>query len=158
MFLPSPCMHHPMNWLKALKFMMVFIAFFHLVAGLGLMFSVTFQVFAASAYGAVLWRPDFQNIYFTRILGSFAFVLGTMAFAAALDPLRYRAIVIGFVEFFILRNIHRHLYSNELISGFGISRWINDLTSLFFGVQAAILIILLCKCRAQSNISSPTGV
>ena len=135
-----------MNSLHFLKLTMAFISLFHLVAGVGFMFSVSFQKFAVSAYGATLpWNE--QSIYFLRILGSFAFVLGTMALAAAKDPRRYWFVIVGFIEFFILRNIHRHLYSDELITGFGISNLTNDLTTLFFGAQAALLVYLLWKVR-----------
>jgi len=60
------------GWLRAV---LLFIATFHLVAGIGLMFSVPFQQWAVSAYGARLpW--DARDVYFIRIIGSFAFVLG----------------------------------------------------------------------------------
>lgn len=139
-----------MSSLRLLKLLMAFVCVFHLVAGAGLMFSVDFQKFSVSFYGAHLpWNN--QSIYFLRILGSFAFVLGTMAFAAAKDPLRYWLIVVGFIEFFILRNIHRHFYSEELIGGFGISSLTNDLTTLFFGVQAIVLALLLWKTKRRHS-------
>jgi hypothetical protein len=53
--------------------------------------------------------------------------------------------VIGFIEFFVLRNIHRHLYSNELYAGFGIAPLVNDLTTAFFGIQAVLLAVFLWR-------------
>jgi hypothetical protein len=126
------------GWLRAL---LLLIAAFHVVAGIGLMFSVPFQRWAVSSYGAHLsW--DARDVYFIRIIGSFAFVLGYLAAMAAKDPLKHSVVAIAFVEFFTLRNINRHLYSHELYSGFGVSPLINDLTTVFFGAQAIILAVL----------------
>ena len=123
---------------RGLQVLLSLIAVFHLVAGAGLMFSITFQRFAVAGYGAELdWTA--RNIYFLRIVGSFAFVLGTIAAMAARNPLKYSIVAIGFIEFFVLRNIHRHLYSQELYEGFGVSSLTNDLTTVFFGVQAIAL-------------------
>jgi hypothetical protein len=127
-----------------LRVVLAFIALFHLVAGVGLMFSVSFQKFAVASYGATLpW--DVRDVYYLRIVGSFAFVLGYLAAMAARDPLKLKVVVIGFIEFFVLRNINRHLYSNELYAGFGVSPIVNDLTTAFFGVQAVLLAVLLWR-------------
>jgi hypothetical protein len=140
----------PVRWLRVL---LVFIAAFHLVAGAGLMFSIAFQKFAVAAYGATLeWNA--HNIYFLRIVGSFAFVLGYLAAMASTDPLKYSIVVIGFIEFFVLRNVHRHLYSDELYAGFGVSPFVNDLTTVFFGVQALLLGLFLWQA-ARSRRSNP---
>jgi len=133
---------------KWLRVLLVFIAAFHLVAGAGLMFSVTFQKFAVSSYGASVEWTD-RNIYFLRIVGSFAFVLDYLAAMAWGDPLKHSIVVVGFIEFFVLRNIHRHLYSNELYAGFGISPLVNDLTTAFFGIQAVLLAVFLWRARRR---------
>lgn len=134
---------------RALQVLMWLIASFHLIAGAGLMFSNAFQRFAVSAYGAELaW--DARNVYFLRIIGSFAFVLGTIAAMAARNPLKHAFVVVGFIEFFVLRNVHRHLYSSELFAGFGVSSVTNDLTTVFFGVQAIALAALLWSARRVS--------
>ncbi len=74
-----------MTALKCLRGILVFIALFHLTAGIGLMFSVSFQKLAVASYGAALpW--EVRDIYFVRIIGSFAFVLGYLAAMAAVDP------------------------------------------------------------------------
>ena len=135
------------GWLRAL---LLLIAAFHLVAGVGLMFSVPFQQWAVSSYGARLpW--DVRDVYFIRIIGSFAFVLGYLAAMAAKDPLKHSIVVIAFVEFFTLRNINRHLYSHELYSGFGVSPLVNDLTTVFFGGQAIILTVLMWVAWKQRS-------
>ena len=137
-----------MNAVKSLRLLLFFIAAFHLIAGAGLMFSVTFQKIAVTAYGASFEWND-RNIYFLRIVGSFAFVLGYLAAMASADPLKHAIVVIGFIEFFVLRNIHRHLYSGELYAGFGVTPLVNDLTTAFFGIQAVLLALLLWRAWRQ---------
>ena len=140
-------MNRAITWLRVL---LLFIAVFHLVAACGLMFSARFQQFAVALYGANFsWNV--RDTYFIRIVGSFAFVLGYLAAMAARDPVKYRIVVIGFIEFFVLRNINRHLYSRELYDGFGVSPRVNDLTSLFFGVQAALLVVLMWCSRKSGS-------
>jgi hypothetical protein len=63
---------------------------------------------------------------------------------------KYSIVVVGFIEFFVLRNVHRHLYSSELYAGFGVSSLTNDLTSVFFGAQAIALAALLWSARRSS--------
>jgi hypothetical protein len=142
-------MRDPVKWLRGV---LAFIAIFHIVAGLGFMFSVPFQKFAVALYGATLtW--DARDIYFIRIVGSFAFVLGYLAAMAARDPLKHQIVIVGFIEFFILRNINRHLYSGELYSGFGVSPFVNNLTTIFFGVQAILLVGLLWQVNRNKSRS-----
>jgi len=132
------------NTLKQLKAVLVFISIFHLFFGFGLMFSIDFQKFAIANYGGTLeW--NITNIYFIRIIGSFAFVLGYLAWMASRDPMRHRVIIIGFIEFFILRNINRHLFSDELYVALNVSQVMNVMTSVFFGLQALLLIYLLWR-------------
>ncbi len=127
---------------------MWFIALFHLAMGFGLMFSVEFQGFIIELYGV---RTDWtvQSAYFTRVIGSFAFVLGFFAAYAARNPLKYQFIVIGYIAFFILRNIHRHLFYDEVYNAFLVSPFTNNLTSLFFGIQAIGLIIILWQAKKE---------
>lgn len=135
--------HSAARWLRTL---LLFIAAFHVMAGLGLMFSMRFQRFAVSLYGAELpW--DVRDVYFIRIIGSFAFVLGSLAAMAVNNPAATSVVALGFIEFFVLRNIHRHLFSQELYAGFAVSPLVNDLTTVFFGVQAIALAVLLWMAR-----------
>ena len=146
-----------MNPRRLLRAILFFIALFHCIFGVGLMFSVDFQQMAVAGYGGILtWSGD--DIYFLRVIGSFAFVLGTLAWMAARDPLRHKAIVIGFIEFFILRNIHRHLYANELYEALQVSPFMNTMTSVFFGLQAALLAFLLWRAaRSESGRDEGAG-
>lgn len=136
--------------LKLLKIVLVFIAIFHLVFGFGLMFSITFQKFAIANYGGTLdW--NITNIYFIRIIGSFAFVLGYLAWMASRDPIMHKVIIIGFIEFFILRNICRHLFADELYAALNVSKTMNVMTSVFFGLQALMLIYLLLSVSMKER-------
>ncbi len=138
-----------MNSLKLLKGLLIFIAIFHLVFGIGLMFSVSFQKMALISYGGTLeWSNT--TIYFIRIIGSFASVLGYLAWMASRDPVRHKIIIIGFIEFFILRNINRHLFADELYLALNVSQLMNILTSVFFGVQAFLLGLLLWHAYQKS--------
>jgi hypothetical protein len=97
-------------------------------------------------YGAHLaW--DVRDVYFIRIIGSFAFVLGSLAAMAASNPGSTAVAAVGFIEFFVLRNIHRHLFSSELYAGFSVSPLVNNLTTAFFGAQAIALAVLLWIAR-----------
>jgi len=143
-----------MNALNQLKAVLIFIAIFHLVFGFGLMFSIDFQKAAIAHYGGSLdWNAT--NIYFIRIIGSFAFVLGYLAWMASRDPMRHKVIIIGFIEFFILRNINRHLFADELYTALNVSQMMNVLTSVFFGLQAVLLAYLLwCTSGKKTDKSN----
>jgi hypothetical protein len=75
--------------------------------------------------------------------------LGYLAAVASRDPLRHQIVIIGFIEFFLLRNVNRHLYSRELYAGFGVSPLVNNLTTMFFAVQVILLGGLLWKARRE---------
>lgn len=139
-----------MNALSQLKTVLIFIAIFHLVFGFGLMFSIDFQKVALAKYGGTLdWNST--NIYFIRIIGSFAFVLGYLAWMASRDPLKHKIIIIGFIEFFILRNISRHLFADELYDALNVSQTMNIMTSVFFGLQAFLLLYLLWRTSKKQT-------
>lgn len=137
-----------MNAPNQLKAVLVFIAIFHLTFGFGLMFSIDFQKTAIAYYGGTLdWSTT--SIYLIRIIGSFAFVLGYLAWMASRDPMRYKIIIIGFIEFFILRNINRHLFADELYLALNVSQMMNVMTSVFFGIQALLLTYLLWQTSKE---------
>lgn len=118
--------------------------------GVGLMFSEAFQKSAVALYGAKLdWSS--QTIYLIRILGSFALVLGGLAAIGSKDPVKHEAVIWAFVGLFVLRNISRHLYSQELYEGFSVTPVVNDLTTTFFAIQAIALIYLLLLAKRKTN-------
>lgn len=132
---------------------MIAIAAFHIVFGLGFMFSEPFQRMATAIYGvAGPWA--LRDIYFTRVIGSFALVLGSLAAAAAYDPRRYRLVIWVFIEFFILRDIHRHVYQNDLVGAFGITPTMNLLTTIIVGSIACWLMLLLFLTRRSRSLSN----
>ncbi|HJP61125.1 MAG TPA: hypothetical protein VJ865_14055 [Gemmatimonadaceae bacterium] len=133
---------------RALSALLVFIGAYHVLIGICLMFSVTFQHFAVNAYGAS-FTFGVRDVYFIRIIGSFVLVLGCVALGASRDPVTNWPAVLSFVEFFILRDISRHLYSQELYEGFHVSPTINVLTSVVFGAQAVLLLWLLWAARRE---------
>jgi len=145
-----------MKPITCLRAMLVFIAVFHVAAGCGLMFSTRFQQCAAALYGAQFdWNV--RDTYFIRILGSFAFVLGYLAAMASRDPVKHRIVVIAFIEFFVLRNINRHLYAHELYDGFAVTPMVNDMTSVFFGAQALVLAVLMWLTARKETRASDSG-
>ncbi len=143
-----------MNSINQLKAVLVFIAIFHLVFGLGLMVSIDFQKAAIAFYGGRLeWTP--MPMFFIRIIGSFAFVLGYLAWMASRDPMRHKVIIIGFIEFFILRNINRHLFADEVYIVLNISQTMNIMTSIFFGLPALLLGYLLWRASRKDVKAKP---
>jgi hypothetical protein len=137
---------------QLLKYFVAFIGAYHLLIGCGLMFSPAFQRFAVQAYGATFdWNV--RDVYFIRIIGSFVFVLGSMALVASRDALRFWPFILCYVEFFVLRDISRHLFSQELYDGFAVSPRMNVLTSVIFGAQALALLVLLWFARRAETTS-----
>ena len=116
--------------------------------GAGLMASPTFQATAAALYGAqVAWTPAL--VYLVRILGSFAFVLGLLAVAAAREPLSNRAIIWGFATLFLLRDAHRVIFADEIQAAFALRPGVNALTNVFFLAQSVGLLVLLRLARPR---------
>ena len=136
--------------------LVAFIGAYHLVIGAGLMFSVPFQRFAVDAYGASFdWTV--RDTYYIRIIGSFVVVLGSMAIVASRDALRHWPFVLCYVEFFVLRDISRHLFSQELYDGFAVAPWMIVMTSVVFGVQALALAVLVWLARREETSASEAG-
>ncbi len=117
------------------------------------MLSVDAQRFFSELYGAHVQWSD-ETIYLIRVLGSFAFALGILACFAVVDPIGNRVVGWGFVALFLLRDVQRHLYYSELERGFLLSPTKNLLTTLFFLIQAMILIVLLVKLKRRPNAAS----
>lgn len=123
---------------RFLRAVLVFIAATHIPIGAALMLSRAAQLELAALYGAA---GDFtvREVYLIRILGSCIVVIGTTAAAAARRPAHNAAAIIAIGEFFLLRNLQRHLYAGELYEGFGVSSTVNALTSaVFFALVAAL--------------------
>jgi hypothetical protein len=142
----------PSTALRALKAYLWFIAAFHLFVGLSVNLSTPFTRAIAAAYGATVdWTPQF--VYILRPLGAFMIVLGVLAAAAARDPRRYEAVVLGFVLLFAIRALHRLAFGAVLTSAFGIDSSRNTLNLVVFAVQAIVLFMLWRVTR----LSVPTA-
>jgi hypothetical protein len=125
-----------------LQVMMWFVCATHLVIGLGVNVSPQFVDTAARMYGAEprAWSLEFLHIL--KPLGAFMIALGAVATLAALDPQRYRPIIYVFAGLFVLRAVHRLLFSQEIANAFGISSERSMSNMVFFFALAAVLIVL----------------
>lgn len=124
-----------------LKAYLWFISLFHLFVGFGLNFFPGFPQTMALYYGAQAdWTPQF--VYILKPLGAFMFVLGFLAVHAALDPLRNRNIIYGFVILFTLRALQRLIFQNEIYTAFSIDPGRNLVNMVFFFILAAGLWVL----------------
>ena len=103
----------------AVKNFMWFVSAFHVVVGLSLMFSPTLTKMIAAGYGAsVNWTDQF--LYILKPMGAFMLILGVAAAAAAREPLRYPAVIYGFVALFAIRALQRVLYLSDIERAFAI--------------------------------------
>ena len=138
---------------RAQLLLQLFVAFlcgFHLVVGLALSFSADFQIWITGLYAPELEATP-QTTYLVRVLGTFAFAMGLVLVPAVRDPQRHWAVIAAFITFFVLRNLSRHLYADELYAGFGVSPAVNLLTSVFFTLQIFVLIGLLLATRRPAT-------
>lgn len=127
--------------LRVLRWLMWFVAAFHLFVGLSINLSPSFTQMIASSYGATVdWSPQF--VYILKPLGAFMIVLGIFAAIAARDPLRYSVIVLGFCVLFIIRALQRLVLAGDINIAFGIpaSRSIAIMVAML--VLAAVLFFL----------------
>ncbi|NUQ19958.1 MAG: hypothetical protein HOQ09_03260 [Gemmatimonadaceae bacterium] len=133
---------------RVLKAYLWFIALFHLFVGLSVNMSATFTQMIANGYGAhVDWTPQFT--YILHPLGAFMIVLGLLAGAAAREPERYEAVILGFVVLFAIRALHRVVYGDVLSQAFGIPASHNTANLIIFAVQAVGLFVLWRASRPR---------
>jgi hypothetical protein len=115
------------------------------------MFSLDFQRFAVGVYGAS-FEWSVRDTYYIRVIGSFVCILGSLAMAASSDPLRYWLFVVCYIEFFVLRDISRHLYSEELYAGFSVSPLVNGMTSRSSLLCKQLRLVFLCGWRRSRKV------
>jgi hypothetical protein len=138
---------------RALKVYLWFIAAFHLFVGLSVNLSTPFTQAIAAGYGAqVDWTAQF--VYILHPLGAFMIVLGVLAAAAARDPQRYEAVVLGFVLLFAIRAVHRIVFGDVLASAYGIAPSRNTINMVIFAVQAVVLFLLWRASRDPARTAS----
>ena len=126
---------------RILKAYLWFIAAFHLLVGIAVNVSPSLTQAIARGYGATVdWTPQFT--YILHPLGAFMIALGLMAIAAARDPRRYSAVVLGFVVLFVIRALHRLVFGSAITAAFGISASRNMTNMVIFALQAVVLFLL----------------
>jgi hypothetical protein len=144
------------NALTVLKVLLWGVCAFHVAIGAGLNLSAEdFARMVAQGYGAgqVDWTPQF--VYMLRPIGAFMLALGVIAAAAALRPLAYRAAIYAFVMLFVLRAVHRLVFSAVLVDEFGIAPSRNIGNVIFFFCLATALVVSerLASTRAAASAS-----
>ena len=70
-------------------------------------------------------------------------VLGLVGIAAALDPLRYRVLVYGFVILLVIRVLQRVIFRGDIEQYFSLSAGRNLANAGFFLAIAIVLFVLL---------------
>ncbi len=127
--------------LIGLKVALWSVAAFHLLVGGSLNCIPDAATFMAGVYGAeVNWTPEFS--YIIKPMGAFMFALGIMCVFAALNPLRYRAVVYGFALLFFIRALQRLIFADEISEVFGIGSGRNTGNACFFILLGLALIVL----------------
>lgn len=141
---------------RVLKAYLWFIALFHVFVGLSVNMSTTFTQMIANGYGAhVDWTPQFT--YILHPLGAFMIVLGLLAGAAAREPERYEAVILGFVVLFAIRALQRVVYGDVLSQAFGIAPSRNTMNMVLFVVQAVALFLLWRASRPRVRSATVTA-
>ena len=142
-----------MNAYGALQLFLWFICAFHIVVGVSANVPLVPLHLIAEYYGArVDWTPQF--VYILKPLGAFMFVLGGLAAAAALQPLRQRAIVYGFVVLFAVRAMQRLVFQQEIYDAFAIPAARNRGSMVLFLVMAVALFALHRYVERQRTLAS----
>jgi hypothetical protein len=141
--------HNPKPWkeigmsnnnlmLRAVKVLLWVFCIYHVITGLGVNVAPAMMKNVASAYGAsVDLTPQFA--YLGKMFGAYMVVIGLLAGAAALDPVKHRLIVNGIILLFVLRVVQRLVFINEIQSTFGISAARDLSNAAFFLAFAAAL-------------------
>lgn len=138
------------NLLRVLQVYLGMVALFHAVTGLGINVAQPFMEMTAKMYGAeVDFTPQFVAIL--HPLGAFMFVLGLLAAAAAMDPLRYRAISYGFAALFVIRALQRVVFKTDLEQAFHIAATRNMINIGFFLAMGITLALLQRAVESRSS-------
>ena len=138
--------------IRLLQVLMWFVCAAHIGIGASLNLSPEAAPFLAQVYGAeVEWTPEFT--YILKPLGAFMFALGLIGIAAARNPVKYGAIVYGFVVLFLIRCSQRFLFGEEILETFAIGSGRNLGNSIFFLVLALLLVVLHWKAKSAKPSS-----
>jgi hypothetical protein len=141
----------------ALKGLLWFVALSHLSVGLAIMWSPGLQQLMAELYGAeVTWTPEL--VYLLRPMGVFMVGLGLLGVVAALDPVRYRAIIFAFVVVLLLRVGQRVVHRDEIAQAFDLPvgrQMVNG--SFFLLIALALLALAFAAGRQRPKDTAPTS-
>ncbi len=127
--------------LRILQAFMCLICATHVIIGISVNTSSTLTRVITSVYGAhVDWTSQF--VYILKPLGAFIFVFGLLAAVAAINPLKYRAIVYGFVILFVIWALQRLIFTEEIYEAFAIDPARNMIIMVFIFALAVSLFAL----------------
>jgi hypothetical protein len=139
--------------IRALELLLWGVCAFHLLVGLSLNVPLVPLDVMASYYGAsVEWTPQF--VYILKPLGAFMFVLGGLAAAAAIKPLRHKTVVYGFVALFSIRALQRLVFRQEVSNAFAIPEARNLGAMILFFALAAVLFLLYRSAEKRQTLPS----
>lgn len=147
--------------LRVLKVLLWIVALSHVVIGAGAYLSPGFQNQMALLYGArVTWTGELS--YVAGMLGAFMFGLGLAGIAAARNPIRYGALVIGFAAVLLLRSLQRVMEMAAVQELFLVPEWRIWTNSVVFALLGLALLVLLASAarreRAATAAPAPTPV
>jgi hypothetical protein len=136
--------------LGLLKFLLWLASVSHFVLGLCGVTSPQLAVKAAKLfYGAQLDATPVAA-HILRILGAYMLAVGILAAVAALNPARYRPLIVVLASLLALRVLQRLVYAEEIQATFQISGSRIWIQSVYFGLYAAALLYLLPRRNDNS--------
>lgn len=131
------------NTVKLLQIFLWLMCAFHLIVGISLNVPIGIKEYVGSSiYGAQVDWGEPQFVYILKPLGAFMFALGIMAAIAARDPVRNKAIVIGFAVLAVLRGLQRIVFQQEIFDTFAIEPGRQVGTIAFMFISAVLLLVL----------------
>jgi hypothetical protein len=146
-------------WLRVLQINLWMVCAFHGVIGVGLNVSPDFIPVVAKWYGATQVDITPQLLVLVRPIGAFMFILGVLAAVAAIQPLRYRAVIYSFAGLFFIRALQRVVWGNEQTAAFGIPQERVIGSMVFFFLLAVVLVVLYryVESHSRAAVAGPSG-
>jgi hypothetical protein len=140
------------------RIMLAFVAVGHLGTALPLLFSGEGGLRIAQAMYGASFEPHPQAVYLVRPLGVFMLALGILQARAAMEPLRYRAVLDVTILVFALRQLQRLLWAPAVFQVFGLTRsrhWIG--TGFFFVILVLLIVARLRLRRTQDEVPAASS-
>jgi hypothetical protein len=98
-------------------------------------------------YGATVEMTP-AIVHLLRIMGAYMIAVGILGLVAALDPQKYRPVIIAIAILIAIRVLQRIVFANEIQQTFGISAGRIWFQSIYFAGLAAALLWLLPKRKS----------